>query len=61
MITEENALLYCTKRSVVSRGIDNFKKAPRRSHHQTSARCGCAAGGHGRPPAATPHPPSKLK
>ncbi|HUC85173.1 MAG TPA: PilT/PilU family type 4a pilus ATPase [Candidatus Acidoferrales bacterium] len=25
-ITEENALLYCTKRSVVSRGIDNLKK-----------------------------------
>jgi len=27
LITEENALLYCTKRSVVSRGIDNLKKA----------------------------------
>jgi twitching motility protein PilT len=26
-ITEEVALLYCTKRSVVSRGIDNLKKA----------------------------------
>jgi len=26
-ITEETALLYCTKRSVVSRGIDNIKKA----------------------------------
>ncbi len=26
-ITEETALLYCTKRSVVSRGIDNAKKA----------------------------------
>jgi twitching motility protein PilT len=25
-ITEETALLYCTKRSVVSRGIDNIKK-----------------------------------
>jgi twitching motility protein PilT len=25
-ISEENALLYCTKRSVVSRGIDNLKK-----------------------------------
>ncbi|HXB60757.1 MAG TPA: PilT/PilU family type 4a pilus ATPase [Candidatus Acidoferrales bacterium] len=25
-ISEENALLYCTKRSVVSRGIDNIKK-----------------------------------
>ena len=26
LITEETALLYCTKRSVVSRGIDNIKK-----------------------------------
>jgi twitching motility protein PilT len=26
-ITEENALLYCTKRSVVSRGLDNSKKS----------------------------------
>src|SRR5271154_6059117 len=26
-ITEETAMLYCTKRSVVSRGIDNIKKA----------------------------------
>jgi len=27
IITEETALVYCTKRSVVSRGIDNIKKA----------------------------------
>jgi len=27
LITEETALLYCTKRSVVSRAIDNLKKA----------------------------------
>jgi len=27
LITEETALLYCTKRSVVSRGIDNVKKS----------------------------------
>jgi twitching motility protein PilT len=26
LITEENAMLYCTKRSVVSRGVDNMKK-----------------------------------
>jgi len=26
LITEESAILYCTKRSVVSRGIDNLKK-----------------------------------
>ena len=27
LITEETALVYCTKRSVVSRGIDNIKKS----------------------------------
>jgi len=27
LITEETAILHCTKRSVVSRGIDNLKKA----------------------------------
>jgi twitching motility protein PilT len=27
VITEETALLYCTKRSVVSRAIDNVKKS----------------------------------
>jgi twitching motility protein PilT len=27
IISEDTALLYCTKRSVVSRGIDNIKKA----------------------------------
>jgi twitching motility protein PilT len=27
LITEETAMLYCTKRSVASRGIDNLKKA----------------------------------
>ena len=26
LVTEETALLYCTKRSIVSRGIDNIKK-----------------------------------
>ena len=26
LISEENALLYCTKRGIVSRGIDNIKK-----------------------------------
>ena len=41
LITEENALLYCTKRSVVSRGIDNFKKVARRESPPMSAPCGC--------------------
>jgi twitching motility protein PilT len=27
IITEETALLYCTKRSTITRGIDNLKKA----------------------------------
>jgi twitching motility protein PilT len=27
VVTEENAMLYCSKRSVVSRGIDNLKKS----------------------------------
>jgi twitching motility protein PilT len=27
VITEETALLYCTKRSVISRAIDNVKKS----------------------------------
>ena len=27
LITEETALLYCTKRGVVARGIDNSKKS----------------------------------
>lgn len=37
-ISEENALLYCTKRSVVSRGIDNIKKE-RGELAATGARC----------------------
>ena len=35
IITEETALLYCTKRGPVTRGIDNFKKIPRRNHHDS--------------------------
>jgi twitching motility protein PilT len=34
LITEESALLYCSKRGVVSRGIDKDQKSPRRSRHQ---------------------------
>jgi twitching motility protein PilT len=33
LITEENALVYCTKRSVVSRGIDNIKKSRGELNH----------------------------
>jgi twitching motility protein PilT len=61
-ITEENALLYCTKRSVVSRGIDNLKKTRGEVTTDVGAlrmRPGIHAGhgaGHGETP-----PPLKLK
>ena len=37
-ITEETALLYCTKRGPVTRGMDNIKKS-RVSPPLTSIRC----------------------
>jgi twitching motility protein PilT len=55
LITEETALLYCTKRSVVSRGIDNLKKARGEmsaSAHTLRMKNLLAAGGTG-----TPTPP----
>ncbi len=36
-ITEETALLYCTKRGPVTRGIDNIKKARGESTHNMSS------------------------
>jgi len=36
-ITEETALLYCTKRGPVARGIDNIKKMRGESTHNTSS------------------------
>ena len=54
LITEENALLYCTKRSVVSRGIDNVKKVRGESTTDVGA-LRMRSGGHGRPP-RDPHP-----
>ena len=61
LITEENALLYCTKRSVVSRGIDNVKKVRGESTTDVGA-LRMRSGGHGvgRPETHTP-PPLKLK
>jgi len=47
-ITEDNALLYCTKRSVVSRGIDNMKKSRGEVTSDVGAlrmRAGMAGGG----------------
>jgi len=53
LITEDNALLYCTKRSVVSRGIDNQKKARGESTTDVSAlrmRSAVHGGGAAKPP-----------
>ncbi|MDR3459364.1 MAG: PilT/PilU family type 4a pilus ATPase [Verrucomicrobiae bacterium] len=61
VISEETALLYCTKRSVVSRGIDNIKKT--RGEMSTTAgslRMRAGAGGQGGE-ASTPPPILKLR
>ncbi len=58
-ITEETALLYCTKRGPVTRGIDNLKKARGESTTSMSSlrmRAGADAGKSGQPPV-----PSTLK
>src|SRR6266699_3945279 len=58
-ITEETALLYCTKRGPVTRGIDNLKKARGESTTTMSSlrmRAGADAGKSGQPPV-----PSTLK
>jgi twitching motility protein PilT len=50
LITEENAIFYCTKRSVVSRGIDNLKKTRGEVTTDVGAlrmRAGAPAGSHG--------------
>jgi twitching motility protein PilT len=60
-ITEENALLYCTKRSVVARGIDNIKKVRGESTTDVGAlRMRTMHLGGGGRPVETP-PPLKLK
>ncbi len=43
LITEETALLYCTKRSVVARGMDNMKKARGEMSYSNSLRMKAAA------------------
>src|SRR6266436_1515706 len=58
-ITEETALLYCTKRGPVTRGIDNIKKGRGESTTTMSSlrmRAGADAGKSGAPPV-----PSTLK
>jgi twitching motility protein PilT len=61
VITEETALLYCSKRSVVARGIDNVKK----SRGEMSTTAGSlrmrAAGTPGGQPADAPSSILKLK
>jgi twitching motility protein PilT len=55
LITEETAMLYCTKRSVVSRGIDNLKKSRGEMTH--SAGLLRMKPGMAPPPAGTEAPP----
>jgi len=63
LITEETALLYCTKRSIVSRGVDHSKKA----HGEMDATAGSLrmrpipAGGKSEAATNTPPPVLKLK
>jgi len=63
LITEDIALLYCTKRNVVSRGVDNFKKTRgEMSNTAGSLRMKVvAAGGKGNEAAGTAPPILKLK
>ena len=53
VISEETALLYCTKRSVVARGIDNMKKA-RGENTSTVGSLRMKSGGRGGEPVAPP-------
>ncbi|MGA2244132.1 MAG: PilT/PilU family type 4a pilus ATPase [Verrucomicrobiota bacterium] len=58
-ITEDNALVYCTKRSVVSRGIDNLRK----TRGEVTSDVGALrmrSGGHLPSPSSAP-PTLKLK
>ena len=60
-ISEETAMLYCTKRSVVSRGIDNSKKA-RGEMNSTAGSLRMKAGAANRGGSSeTPPPILKLK
>jgi twitching motility protein PilT len=65
IVTEDNALLYCTKRSVVSRGIDNMKKTRGENTSDVGAlrmrMPTYAAPAENRPPSGNKPPPIKLK
>jgi len=58
-ITEEVAMLYCTKRGPVTRGIDNLKKARGESTHSMSSLR--MRGGHDSKIGAPPPVPATLK
>jgi twitching motility protein PilT len=60
-ITEETALLYCTKRSVVSRGIDNVKKARGEMNNTAGSLRMRAGAGSGGEASSAPPPMLKLK
>jgi len=59
-ITEDNALVYCTKRSVVSRGIDNLKKTRGEATTDVGA-LRMRIGAHMPGASSTPAPNLKLK
>ncbi|HEV2693697.1 MAG TPA: PilT/PilU family type 4a pilus ATPase [Verrucomicrobiae bacterium] len=60
LISEETALLYCTKRSVVSRGIDNIKKT-RGEMSTTAGSLRMRAGAAGSQGGESSAPPPILK
>jgi len=59
-ITEETALLYCTKRGPVTRGIDNIKKTRGESTHNMNSLRMKAMQNAARPGSTAP-PPIALK
>src|SRR5215831_2669147 len=60
-VSEETAMLYCTKRGPVARGIDNIKKARGESTTTMNALRMKSGGGNGTPAAAPATPTLKLK
>src|SRR5215831_3066389 len=60
-ISEETALLYCTKRGPVTRGIDNIKKDRGESTTSINSLRMKSGGGNGTPAAAPATPTLKLK
>jgi len=61
IISEESALLYCSKRGPVTRAIDNLKKARGESTTQVNSLRMKASVQMGKPAAAPPPLPATLK